>query len=146
MDNDITLDGSIATWTMPQTDGELGGTYKGTFEFRTFLDPLRQLQAGREYRELLGNLAPQASDSEGNLAFALVQLKHRILRAPPFWSSTLQDSGMAGNIGDLNVIALVLDSAIRAETIYKEKIAKEREDLLNKSIKIAEEIVNKGQE
>ena len=141
--NEITLDGNQATWRMPRTDGELGGTYTGTFVFRTFLDPIRQLQAGREYRELLGSLAIQASDSEGNLAFALVQLKHRILKAPPFWDSTLQESGMAGNIGDLNVIALILDAAIQSENLYKERLQKERDTLLERTLKAGEDLLRK---
>jgi hypothetical protein len=138
--NDITLEGSVATWRMDKMEGGIGGSYTGTFQFRTFLDPIRQLQAGKEYRSLLGELAVQASEEEGNLAFALVQLKHRILKSPPFWSSTLQDSGMEGNIGDLNVIAAVLDAAIRAENLFKEKMKSERDAVLNRSIKIAEEL------
>jgi hypothetical protein len=143
--NDIILNGSVATWQMPRTEGDLGGTYTGLFQFRTFLDPLRQLQAGKEYRALLGELAIQATEDEGKLAFALVQLKHRILKAPPFWSSTLQDSGMSGNIGDLNVITLVLDAAFLSENLYKEKIAKEREAILERSIKVAEDLLQKEQ-
>jgi hypothetical protein len=146
MDSDITLNGSEATWVMPRVDGELGGTYTGTFTFRCYLDPLRQLQSGREYRELLGSLAVQASDNEANLAFALTQLKHRIIKSPPFWSSTLQESGIAGNIGDLNVITLILDASIRAENLFKEKIQKERDELLNKTIEKGEELLAKEQE
>lgn len=139
MDNtDIILENSIATWRMPPTIGDLGGTYTGVFMFRTFLDPLRQLQAGREYREQLGPHAIFATDTEGQLAYGLTQLKHRIIKAPPFWTSSVSDSGMAGNIGDLNIIMLVLDAASRAEAMHKDKIRKEREVLLERSIKSAE--------
>ncbi len=141
--NDILLNGSLATWRMPMIVGDLGGTYTGTFEFRTFLDPLRQLQAGREYRELLGSLAIQAEDSESNLAFALVQLKHRIVKAPAFWSSTEAESGIAGNIGDMNVIAAVLDAALMAETMFKDKMAEERNKMLEKAIKTGEQTLEK---
>jgi hypothetical protein len=141
-DTDIIINGSEATWIMPRTDGELGGTYTGTFIFRCFLDPLRQLQAGREYRELLGSLGAQASESEGNISFALCQVKNRLIKGPPFWTSTLQESGMSGNIGDLNIIAMVLDAAIRSENLFKEKIAKERESALDRGIKVGEEILH----
>src|SRR5665213_765139 len=106
MDNntDLTIIGSTAIWTLPPTQGDVQGTYTGSFEFRCFLNPLQHLQASREYRELLGNLGALATESEGNISFALTQLKHRILKAPPFWTSTLQDSGIAGNIPDLNVV------------------------------------------
>lgn len=147
--NDIIIDGSTSTWIMPRTDGELGGTYTGTFKFKTFLSPLEQLQAGREYRELLGSLGAQATDSEGNLAFALVQLKHRVVLAPPFWTSTLQETGMAGNVGDLNIIALVLDAAMRTEDLFKNRIQAEREAILNRAIKVGESLLvqqSKGEE
>lgn len=135
---DITIDGQIATWIMPTTQGDVGGTYTGTFQFRCILDPLRSLQAGREYRELLGKNAVLASESDSDLAFALTQLKHRVLKAPPFWSSTTQDAEFAGNLPDLNIIVLVLDAALRAENQYKERMAEQREAILNRSIKVAE--------
>jgi hypothetical protein len=138
---DITIDGYEASWAMPRLEGELG-TYTGVFKFKCYLNPISQLQAGRDYRELLGSLAAQATDGEANLAFALTQLKHRIVSAPPFWTSTAQDDGgIQGNIGDINVILAVLDAAIRSEQLFKDKIAKEREALLNRSIKVAEKIV-----
>ena len=139
MDTDIVLEGNLATWKMSPTIGDLGGTYTGHFTFKCFLSPLEQLQAGREYRELLGGLGGQASESESSLSFALTQLKHRVIKSPPFWSSTLQDSGIAGNVGDLNIISMVLDASIRAESLFKARIQKERESLLDRSIKVAEE-------
>jgi len=142
---DITIEGSIATWQMPITEGEVLGTYSGSWRFKCYLTPTEQLQAGRQYRELLGPNAGLANDTESNLSFALVQLKHRVISAPPFWTSASQNSGMAGDIPDLNIIALVLDKAIQAEQLFKERIAKERELLLEKSIKKAEEIQQKGQ-
>ncbi len=147
MDNtDITINGSIATWTLPPTQGEINGTYSGTFEFRCWLTPTQTLEAGREFRSLLGNLSAQATETESNISFALVQLKHRIIKAPPFWTSTLQHSSYAGDLPDLNVIAAVLDAAIRAENLYKENVAKEREALLNHSIKVGEKLLQEGQE
>lgn len=143
VNTDITINGNIATWSLPPTIGDLGGTYTGTFTFRTFLSPLQQLQAGREYRELLGSLGSQASVNEINLSFALVQLKHTVISAPPFWTSTLQESGMQGNIGDLNVIFLVLDASARAEETFKDRILKEREEALDRSIKAAEALLQK---
>ena len=145
MDTDILIENSLATWTMPLTQGEVLGTYSGTFQFKTYLTPLQQLSAGREYRELLGSLSIQATDTEGQLAFALVQLKHRVIKAPPFWTSTLQDSGMAGNLADLNVIALVLDAAIRSENLFKEKIQKERDAVLDRTIKVGKELLQKNE-
>lgn len=139
--SDIVIDGQNATWIMPATHGQVSGLYTGTFQFRCVLDPLRSLQAGREYRELLGRNAVLASEEDSDLAFALTQLKHRVLKAPPFWSSTTQDAEFAGNLPDLNIIAIVLDAAIRAENLYKQLMAEQREAILNRSIKVAEEKV-----
>ncbi|CAM6005486.1 unnamed protein product [Sphagnum balticum] len=130
---------------MPPTVGDLGGTYTGVFEFRTFLDPIRILQAGREYRELLGGLAIQADDLEVKLAQILIQLKYRIVKAPPFWTSTEQDSGMSGNIGDMNIIGMVFDAATRAEDMFKEKIEKEKQAALDRTIKAGEALLEKKQ-
>lgn len=141
--SDLTIDGSMATWVMPRMEGTLGGTYVGVFKFSCYLNPIAQLQAGRQLRELLGNLGNQATDTEFNLAYALTQLSHRVISAPPFWTSTKQESSMEGNIGDLNVISAVLDAAMRSEALFKERIEKERETVLNRAIKVGEEILQK---
>ena len=144
MENDILIENIEASWVLPLTHGELGGSYTGRFVFRCYLTPTQQLEAGRDYRSLLGQYAGMASDTEAQLSFALSQLKHRILKAPPFWSSTLQDSGYAGNIGDLNITSMVLDAAIRSEQLFKERIQKERDQILDRTIKVAEETVRKN--
>jgi len=141
----IILNGNVATWIMPRLEGSLGGTYTGKFEFKCYLTPVETLQAGRVYREFLGSHAILASDAEGQLAFAFSQLKFRIIKAPPFWTSAGQESGVDGNIGDLEIITAVLNAAIEAENLYKERIAQEREDLLDKSIKLAEERIKENQ-
>ena len=148
MDQDIILDvrNATATWKMPRLEGEYGGTYTGTFVFRCYLTPLQTLQAGRELRELLGNLGAQASDTEYNLSVALTQLKQRIVKAPVFWTATKEESGIEGNLGDMGVIKAVLDASIKAEELFLKKINEEREELLNKTIKAGEEILKKGEE
>lgn len=142
---DLVIEHSTATWSMPMMDGELGGTYRGTFKFKCFLTPIEQLQVGRKYRALLGDLGSQASQTEGSLAFALTQLEVRVISAPPFWGSTSQESGISGNLGDINVIMAVLNAAISAEELYKNNIQKEREAVLERSIKIAEELQKKDE-
>ena len=135
---DLTLEGNVATWVMPRTEGSTGGTYTGTFQFRCWLSPTQILQAGRVLREYLGEHAKLATETEFNLAYALSQLSQRIIKAPPFWSSTLPDSGLQGNIGDLEVIMLVMDAADRSQALYQERVAKERELALEQAIKKAE--------
>ena len=136
--NDVLISGSTATWDMGQVQGEVSGTYMGTFQFRCFLTPTQTLAASREYRELLGPQLMLAPEFEGQLAYALVQTKHRILKAPPFWTAPTQNGELPGNIPDLNVILLVLDAAIVAETKYRESKAKERDEALESAIKASE--------
>jgi hypothetical protein len=145
-DNNITIEGSTATWIMPRLEGDNGGSYVGTFVFNCYLRPMDQLKAGRDFRELLGNFANQATETEIKLALALSQLKYKIIKAPVFWNATLEESGIAGNIGDLNVIAAVSNASILAEEMYIDKIEKERNDLLDKSIKLAEAKLQKRAE
>lgn len=143
--NDIIIEGSTARWNMPRMEGELG-TYTGSWTFRCYLTPLQQLQAGREYRQYLGEHAGQATETEANLAFALGQLKQRVIKAPPFWTSTIQESGIAGDIADLAIVAAILDAAIRSETLFKDKISKERQSILDRSIKMGEDTLKKQAE
>lgn len=135
---DITISGNIATWTLPLTQGEMLGTYSGTFQFKCYLTPTEILQSGRDYRSLLGSLSEYASEREKNIAFSLVELKYRILKAPPFWTSTLQESGFSGNIPDLNILIKILEMAMVSESLFQEKIQKERDLLLERTIKSAE--------
>ena len=139
---DIIITGSTAVWHMPLTQGDTLGSYSGRFEFRCFLSPTQMLEAGRLYRELVGNLGALCSESDSNLAFCLSQLKFRILRAPPFWQSSLSESGLCGDIPDLNVLAQILDKSILSETMFKEKMAKEREAVLNRAIKVGEDLLH----
>ena len=139
--SDLTLDGSTATWTMPPMQGEYQGTYMGTFRFKCYLTPMQSLAANKEYRELLGAHGANASEHDGQLSFALTQLKHRVISSPPFWEQPKQNGEMAGSIPDIGVILAVLDAAIRAEMAFKEKMVKERDLTLKRTITIAEEML-----
>lgn len=140
--NDIVITGHTAKWTLPPTQGEVLGTYMGPFEFRCYLTPTQTLEAGREYRSLLGSLPEYASEKEKELAFALVELRYRIIKAPPFWTATLSESGYAGNVPDTNIIMTVYVKAMVAESMFKDKLNKESEMLLERTIKSAEALVN----
>lgn len=137
MAENITLNGSQASWEL-STDGDINGTYRGTFIFKCFLNPTEKIKAGREYRDILGSNPTFASEHETLLAYALTQLKYRIIKAPPFWSSTLQNSSFEGDIPDENILTIVLDAAITAELKYKEEMKKKREESLDKARKTGE--------
>lgn len=137
--SDLILKGDRAVWTM-KMEGNVLGTYIGTFVFRCFLTPLQRVAAGREQRELLGKYGENAPELESFLAFALTQLKHRIVEAPPFWSKSLTEDGYEGNLPDENVISTVLDAAVEAELQYKEHLKTKREVALKKAKEVAEKI------
>lgn len=130
--SDIIIEGNTATWDM-RLDGDIHGTYVGAFRFKCYLSPLQQIAADRERRELLGNQPLYASDHESFLAYALTQLKQRIITAPPFWAST-SPATMAGDIADENIIAAVLDSALGAEIKYKSQLKKKKQEALDRGI------------
>jgi hypothetical protein len=132
--SDIQLDNDIAIWHMRE-EGLIRGTYAGTFKFRCFLTPTMKIAANREYREMLGPNPSMAGEHESELAWALSQLRQRVLEAPPFW----QAGKMAGDIEDANIIQTVLDAAIRAELKYVENLKERKEQ----QVKLAREAAEK---
>jgi len=139
--NDITLEGSFATWTM-KMEGAILGTYSGIFKFKCFLTPTQAIAANREYRAILGEFPILVPEYESNLAYALSQLKHRIVSAPPFWSSSIQSSGLEGDIPDNNVLMAVLDAALRSELKFKEKLLEKKNELAAKARAAAEKLAD----
>lgn len=137
--SDIIIEGNTALWDL-RLDGDINGTYTGTFRFKCYLNPLQQIAADRERRELLGNQPLYAGDHESLLAYALTQLKYRIITAPPFWASS--NSSFAGDIADENIISAVLDAALGAEVKYKTLLKKKKLE----SIETAKNAINKAME
>lgn len=110
-------------------------TYLGDFKAKCLLTPLEKISADREYRELMGENIIMASDETKKLAFALSQLKYRLIEYPPFWDNRTIGGG---HIQDSNIIAEVFNKAIEAEEKYietKVNEAKEIEKRLQNAIK-----------
>lgn len=135
----IIIDGTTATWDM-RLEGDIAGTYSGTFKFKCYLTPMQKIAANREMREILGPQMTMAPEHEANLAFALTQLKHRIIAAPPFWSSVT--SGMNGDIPDENIILSVLDAAYASELKYMAQLKEKKESAIKRAIAAAESMLN----
>lgn len=133
---DITIDNGVATWSIG-TQGKILGTYAGTFKFKCYLMPSQKLAAGREFRELIGQHHELATEKEKFTAFALAQLKQRIISAPPWWVSTDQP----GDIPDEDVLTAILDAALDAEVKFIKDKQKEKEENLAKARKAAEKIL-----
>lgn len=129
--SDIIIEGHTATWDM-RIDGDIHGTYMGAFRFKCYLSPLHQIAADRERRELLGAQPFAAGEHESLLAYALTQLKYRIISSPPFWASA-NPASMSGDIADENVITAVLDAALGAEIKYKAQLKKKKLYAINKA-------------
>ena len=100
-------------------------TYLGTFKVKCILDPMDFIDSDKLYRQLLGDTHPEnAHEHTLNIAFALSQLKYRILECPPFW----ENKRLGGShIKDKDVIIGILNKATEAEQIYRQKMAEEAE-------------------
>ena len=142
--SDLTIDGSTCSWTLPPTQGEYLGTYTGTFKFRCFLSPTQQLAASKELREMMGGAAildgpyKNVDQHEWLIAYALTQLKYRVISSPPFWTQPTQIGELPGSIPDQHIIEMVLDASVRAQQVFKDIITKERDQVLENTIKKAE--------
>lgn len=138
---DITIEGHQAKFNLA-AHGAINGTYAGEFTFRCFLSPTQQIAANRMYREMLGTNPTLAGEHETFLAYALSQLKYRVLSAPPFWTATEQINGIAGDILDEEIITQVLDAAVHAQLKYKHELEKKKMELIERARQQAEKILN----
>jgi len=141
----IHIEGNVASWDCV-LQGNIHGTYIGTFKFRCFLTPTQKIACGRNYRELLGANPTLAMKHEDDLAFSLSQLKYRIISAPPFWSSAVGLGGIQGDLPDENVINAVLEAAIDAELKYVAQLKDKREEAVERAKKAAERILQQRDE
>lgn len=110
-------------------------TYIGKFKVKCLLSPLEEIEADKIYRELLGNNYHLSDEIIKQKAFALAQLKLRVIDCPPFW---VNDYIGGGHVSDSNVILEVLDKAIEAQEKYidgKEQEMKNRQEALTRAIK-----------
>lgn len=134
---EILLSGNEATWHMSML-GAIEGTYVGTFKFRCYLSPIEKIAANREYRELMGEQMLLAPEHEANLAYAITQLKYRVISAPPFWTS----NSVAGNIPEYEVIMAVLDASMEAELHFREKKKEDKKKDLDRARAAAEKMLS----
>jgi len=113
---DISIKNHEATFELDVL-GEIGGSYKGTFQFRLNLTPMQEIQADKDYRQLLGDNPNDAPTKIKNLAYIITQLKQRVIQAPPFWyHESTQFHG--SHIKDSIVLETVFQAAILAQEKY----------------------------
>lgn len=133
---DIQILDNVATYSL-SFNGAIQGLYMGQFKFRCYLSPMQNLSASREYRDLLGANTELATENDRFLAFALAQLKYRILEAPPFWNTV----DGAGEIPDYDVITMVMEAAMDSEVMFRDKKKEEKERAIAQSKAAAEKIL-----
>lgn len=128
--DDVILENNKGLYELDQV-GDIGGSYKGTFEFRGYLNPIQYIAADREYRDLLGKNPALSDPHADSLAYALVQLKYRIVKAPAFWHSDDSIFG-GGATPDREIISLLLSAATEAEIKFRRSLIDKQEASVNK--------------
>lgn len=136
-ENDVTIDAhGVASWDL-NIFAPIGGTYMGHFKFRTVLSPLQEIEADRDYRDLLGKNAEFAATYVENFAYALAQLRQRVISAPPFWMDGI--SKFPGSqIRDKEVLEVVLEAAVTAEVKYRKSLSDKHKTAVERLAKALE--------
>jgi hypothetical protein len=116
-------DGTVA-FKLADVGSRSRTTYEGMFRVKGGLSPFDELSAGRDMRALLGEHGVQALDHEANIAYALAQLRYRVIDAPSFWTEKSRD-GFGGADLDSNIIIGVLNLAVEAEVETNKRIKAE---------------------
>lgn len=129
------FEGSVAEFDFHSIGERTNTTYMGVFKVKTILSPLDLLKADRLYRELIGSVNPHMASSKAqDYAFALSQLKVRMLESPDFYKNKELDGAHL----DSNVLIEIINLAIEAEAEYKEQIEeklKQMQETMAKRIK-----------
>lgn len=132
----IDLEG-VAIWEL-DAFGAIGGTYKGKFKFRTALSPIQEIDADRDYRELLGKNSEFASGHTENLAYILAQLKYRVLEAPPFWNDGMSRFP-GGQVKDIEILELIMRAAVESEGKFRKSLKEKHKQSLERLQKVMED-------
>ena len=119
------IEDNVGIFTISELDNETNETFIGEFRVKVILSPLDILSVDRDYRELIGAINPiMASNEANNIAFALSQLRHRILAYPSFWKGDGYDGGHLPT----KVLYKILDDSIACQDKFK----KDKQDELEK--------------
>jgi hypothetical protein len=123
------IEDNIGIFTISVKDPDSMQTYIGEFKVKLILDPLELLAIDRDFRELIGPVSPlMAGQEANNIAFALSQLKHRVIHAPAFWKGYGYDGGHLPK----EVLYAVLDDSLKVQEKFKKQKLDEQEALVKK--------------
>ena len=133
--SEFRFDGSVAEFDYQGIGSASNQTFMGSFRAKCVISPMDHIKADRLYRELLGQVNPHlASKETQNYAFALSQLKVRVLEMPDFFKNRELD----GSHLDSNILIDIVNKCIDAQEEYKEELdtrLKTMQDMLAKRIK-----------
>jgi hypothetical protein len=101
------------------------------FKFLCSLNPIQYIEADKDYRELLGKNAEFVSTHADTIAYALAQLRQRVLDAPPFWYEKGTRYGGSG-LKDHEILEVILEAAVKSEVKYRQELQKKHEEAINK--------------
>ena len=129
------FNGSQAEFDINEIGERSKTTFMGTFKVKCVLSPLDMLKMVRLYRDLIVTTNPHlASQTIENIAFALSQLKFRVVESPEFWKNTEIDGGHV----DQNVVIEIINLAINAEEEFnkrEDERVKQLQERLTRAIK-----------
>jgi hypothetical protein len=137
-------DGTV-TFRISEVGDRSRTTYEGLFKVKGSLSPFDELSAGKDMRQLLGEHGAGATDHEINIAYALAQLRHRIVESPSFWTERSRD-GFGGADMDGNVILHVLTLAVDGEVEMGKKFRQEAKRRLKEMSEALDRHDEKGAE
>ena len=133
--SDPIIEGSEATFELNLLGTDNNQTYMGKFKVKCLLSPMDIIESDKLYRTMLGENIAYAGETAKHMAFALSQLKYRIIEYPPFWENR---PIKGSHISDKNIIIEILNVAIDVEELYRQKKieeAKKVEERLTNAIK-----------
>jgi len=131
----IDMEKEQATFTIDAIGSFDKKRYVAGFVVKAFLNPIDRISADKLRRELLGPNPESAGSEEKTMAFALAQLKYRVIEAGPFWFKGSDIGGAA--LKNDNIIYHVFNLATKAEEEYGKLLSQEAEQMekaLNNSL------------
>lgn len=135
---DIDVDNAISTFRIDLVGINTQESYKGVFKVKCLLTPYDTIAADKLYRDLIGGKISEAHPHATSLAFALSQLKYRVIKYPPFWKNTQL---LGSHIVDHNILMEVINIALYSQQEFLKmkkdealRIEKELTDKINSGI------------
>jgi len=128
---------NIAEFKIDVIGEQTAQTYLGEFKTKCILSVGDEIEADKHYRNLLGENLIYATQDVKELAFALAQLKVRVIESPFFWGELKEGHESE----DRNLVFEVLNKSIEGQAQFleeKQKVINEKKDKLTKMLKSGE--------